>query len=207
MTSRWLGLLALVTSGVILFIWIPLDVDTGIIEKVRRQTQLGDAFAPSIAAFLIGLGGLMLLLERTSPRPQSTPQESGSESSITKSSLSDSPVSDLADRKFGPADLYHGALVFLLLAVALGLMRYTGPWVVTLFAESGTDYRLLRDTAPWKYLGFVTGGVWLIVSLIVLTERRFRMMHFFVAIAVVVLLIVFYDLPFDDLLLPPNGDV
>jgi len=86
-------------------------------------------------------------------------------------------------------------------------MRYSGPLLLHVFEGGDTEYRLLRDTAPWKYIGFIVGGVWLIVSLIVLNERRLRWQHFLIALTAVLVLIAFYDLPFEDLLLPPNGDV
>jgi hypothetical protein len=47
-----------------LFIWIPLDANAGIVEKVRRQVTPGDAFAPTVTAVNIGLGGLLTLRER-----------------------------------------------------------------------------------------------------------------------------------------------
>lgn len=62
---KWPGWLAPLLCGVMFFIWIPLDVETGIIEKVHRQVIPGDAFAPAIAAVIIGLGGLLILLERS----------------------------------------------------------------------------------------------------------------------------------------------
>ena len=49
----------------VLFVWIPLDIETGVVEKVRRRWAVGDALAPSAAAFFILIGGLVLLfLER-----------------------------------------------------------------------------------------------------------------------------------------------
>lgn len=196
MRHRWLGWLACVFCGVMLFVWIPLDVDTGIIEKVRRQVVLGDAFAPSIAAIIIGLGGLLILLERV---PSSTPT----------SPTDHRPNKSAGLPEEGPemADVKHAAMVLLLVAISLYLMRYTGPLLLYVFEGSDAEYRLLRDSAPWKYLGFIVGGLWMIVSLIALNERRVRWQHFLIALAAVLLLIAFYDLPFEDLLLPPNGDV
>ena len=36
--ERWLGLIAVVFALVLMLVWIPLDVDTGLVEKVRRQS-------------------------------------------------------------------------------------------------------------------------------------------------------------------------
>ena len=41
------GLGALVAGCLILFVWIPLDVETGLIEKVRSQVTIGDAMGRS----------------------------------------------------------------------------------------------------------------------------------------------------------------
>lgn len=193
MTHRRLGLISVALFAVILFVWIPLDVETGIIEKVRRQKELGDAFAPFVAALLIGLGGLLLAVEK---KPDASNQSS-----------SGAQLSSGSDHSNGKADLTHAAVLIILLSIALLLMRYVGPLAVALFDDSNTEYRLLRDTAPWKYLGFIAGGMWLIVSFIVFIERRLRVKHILIALIVVCVLIALYDLPFDTLLLPPNGDV
>ena len=69
-----------------------------------------------------------------------------------------------------------------------------------------TPYRVLRATAPWKYLGFALGGTVMTFGLIALSQHRpsWRLAALaFVATLVIALL---YDLPFDNLLLPPNGD-
>ena len=71
----------------------------------------------------------------------------------------------------------------------------------------GGEYRLLRDTAPWKYLGFVVGGTFMIFTLMSLADGRLRLMRLAMALLVTVIMALLYDLPFDDLQLPPNGDV
>ena len=177
--DTWLALCVLAFSLFTLFIWIPADVDTGIIEKVRRRTEIGDAFAPTIAASLLLLGSILLFIEKSG----------GSNTTLTISSLR------------------YTLILLLAFALALFLMRWTGPLLVSLFGDTDTEYRLLRDTVPWKYAGFVAGGVMLIVALIALVERRLHWRAFLIAIGACLAMIVLYDLPFDDLLLPPNGDV
>ena len=86
-------------------------------------------------------------------------------------------------------------------------MRWTGPAAVALFGPEGVGYRALRDTVPWKLIGFLCGGTVMILGPIVLVERRLRWQAVAVAVVATVAMIVIYDLPFDDLLLPPNGDV
>ena len=44
-----------------LVLWLPNDVDSGLIEKVRRRYQIGDMLAPMVALATILLGGGWLL--------------------------------------------------------------------------------------------------------------------------------------------------
>jgi len=61
--------------------------------------------------------------------------------------------------------------------------------------------------APWKYLGYLLGGTLLIAGVVAWIERGVRWRSVVLAFGVVLALAMLYDLPFDDLLLPPNGDV
>ncbi|MEM6465129.1 MAG: hypothetical protein AAF679_01305, partial [Pseudomonadota bacterium] len=89
--------------------------------------------------------------------------------------------------------------------VSLALMRALGPMVTELVSTQ--EYRILRDTAPWKYIGFAAGGLVLVTGLISVVERRFSLRALAIGVFAVTMVIVLYDLPFEDLLLPPNGDV
>lgn len=173
--STWLGLACLAFALLLVFVWIPLDTDSGIVETVRRRLTIGDAMAPTLAGVLIGLGGCLVVLR---PGP---------------------PAALSAD------NLRFLVLLLVVCAVALELMRWTGPLLAALFSD--VDYRVLRDTAPWKYAGFLTGGTVLIAGLIGFAERRLRWRMLAVAVVACLVLIAVYDMPFDDLLLPPNGDV
>lgn len=161
---------------VLLFGWIPNDIHTGIVERVRRRTVIGDALAPTVAGVVLLLGAAVLFAER---RREATGSISGE------------------------------SLRFLLSLLALGavsfaLMRWTGPAVAAL---AGVEYRPLRDSVPWKYLGFVAGGWVMVFGLVTMVERRPSLRGALTAALMVALLIAVYDLPFDDLLLPPNGDL
>ena len=89
-------------------------------------------------------------------------------------------------------------------------MLFVGPLAVLVFSLlSGAEqeYRLLRDTVPWKYLGFIAGGTLAVTTTVSLLEGRFTLRALLVGLVAVAAMIAIYDLPFDDLLLPPNGDV
>ena len=158
-----------------LLIWIPADVDSSVIQLVRRRASIGDAMAPAVAAVILLLGAVVLVFERQREATPGLPRES----------------------------LVFLGLTVLIIALSFVLMRWTGPMLTVL---AGLDYRPLRASAPWKYLGFGLGGFVLVAGLVALAERRFSWRGTLVAALVVLGLIAVYDLPFDDLLLPPNGD-
>ncbi len=83
-------------------------------------------------------------------------------------------------------------------------MRYAGPLAA---GALGEKYRLLRDERPWKYVGFIIGGGGMIFGLMSLAEGRVQNIRLALALAIAAGLALIYDLPFEDLLLPPNGDV
>lgn len=185
-TSRnnlYLGIAILVFAAVLLVIWIPLDVQTGLIEKIRRQVVIGDALAPTVAAFFLVIGGgLLVLTERNSP-DQANPSLSA---------------------------IAFTALLVAVICVSLVVMRYAGPaavYLVNAVQGGELEYRLLRDTAPWKYIGFFLGGTMMISGIIMMVEGRVSTKALSAAILAVIVMIIIYDVPFDDLLLPPNGDV
>lgn len=178
-TNLILGISVLALALVIAFVWVPNGVESGIFEKVRRRVEIGDSFAPTLAAGLLGLGGLILILESLR-RP--------SDSHITRQNVT-----------------YIAALCAVF-ALFTALLMWTGPALVALLAEDGAEYRLLRDTVPWKYAGFALGGTVLVTGLISAVERRLTLQNVLIGIAASLAMIALYDLPFDDLLLPPNGD-
>ena len=178
-----LGLGVLIFAALLLGVWIPADVQTGLIEKVRRQVTIGDALAPTVSAiFLIISGALLVLTERNTEGQ---------------------PAPSLRDLGFS-------ALLLSVIVAGLLVMRLAGPAAVALVnLQQGTEleYRLLRDDAPWKYIGYLLGGSGMIAGVISLVEGRLRPRTLLIAGVAVVVMAAIYDLPFDDLLLPPNGDV
>lgn len=175
--DSWIGLFFTCFAMVLMFVWVPLDVESGYIEKVRRQVIIGDALAPSVAGAFLLVGGLCLLWPASGHH-------------------ADQPMRGLR----------FTSLLFLIYALAFALMLGAGPLAVAAF---GLDmpYRDLRDTAPWKYIGFAFGGTFAISATISLLERRVTLSAMVIAVIAVLAMIALYDLPFDDLLLPPNGDV
>ncbi|KHQ51155.1 hypothetical protein [Mameliella alba] len=168
-------------------VWVPLDSETPPIYEFRRQTYIGDALLPMLAALGIALCAAVhvaiTLLERGT-----------------------------SDRG-GPAFDRHAALfllsVFALMALSGLVMFWSGPLALALFGpetDPPATYRLMRGTAPWKYLGFTLGGTLLVFGLISLLEGRMRAGRLLIAVLAVAALIAVFDLPFDTLLLPPNGD-
>lgn len=160
----------------LLFVWIPLDVHSGIIVTARRRTAIGDSLTPAIAAVVLLVGAVALLVERHRERTHGLSGE----------------------------DLRFLGTIVVIGVASLALMRWAGP---ALMGLSGQDYRLLRADVPWKYTGFTLGGWSMAFGLITLAERRPTWRAALVAALAVAALIAVYDLPFDDLLLPPNGDV
>lgn len=178
-----LGLILVGFAVILLFVWIPLDIETGLIEQIRRRVVIGDAAAPTIAALFVLIGALLLItLERRTPDQPSVEADS----------------------------LRFVFSVIALFSISLLVMRYLGPLLVsaadTIF-HGPLEYRLLRDTAPWKYLGYFAGGTLLVAGLISLVERRLTLATIVIGAIAAILFMAIFDLPFDDLLLPPNGDV
>jgi hypothetical protein len=176
-TDFTIGLVGLMAGSLILFVWVPLDVDTGLIEKVRSQVVIGDAMAPSLAASILIIGSLLMILQSFRNREETD--------------LSWNNIKFLV-------------MLLVLLGLSMAVMRWAGPFAAYLF---NADYRSLRDTVPWKYIGYFLGGIIMVFSLISMMEHRMRWRTLIISIIVVVVLIMIYDLPFENLQLPPNGDV
>ena len=170
----WLALFFLGLALILAFVWIPLDTDTGLVEKVRRKYVIGDALAPTVAAVVIAIGGVLLLL-----RP-------GDGQSLS------------------PENAIWCAILLGLFTLSLVLMRYAGP-----LAAAGTEsgYRPLRGSLPWKYIGYLLGGTVMIGGLTTLATRRLSAKDFAIGFVATLLIALAYDLPFDGLILPPNGDI
>ncbi|MEL7524558.1 MAG: hypothetical protein AAFN16_02235 [Pseudomonadota bacterium] len=176
-TNLVLGLACIVVAVLVAFVWIPLDTDTWLVERSRGKYVVGDSLAPTLAAAFILIAGLMLLIERRSE-----------------------------DARPGLENLKFIGAMILFGSVSILVMRWAGPAAVALF-QSGEEYRLLRDTAPWKYTGFAIGGGLMVFAMIAFVEGKPSLRAALIATIAVAGIIMLYDVPFDDVLLPPNGDV
>ena len=180
---RLLGAVIFTASLAVLLLWIPNDIDSGLIEKVRRRHRVGDMLGPVMAmtTILIGGGWLCLSRERDAPR------------SILPT-------------------LRAIAMIVGITGSCLLLMRWTGPALVSLADMAGVidaeaGYRPLRDTLPWKFTGFVAGGGVLIWFLSCQADRQWSWRRLWTGMAIALVIAIVFDLPFDDLVLPPNGDL
>ena len=62
----------LLCSLIVLGVWIPNDVVTGLLEKMRRHWVIGDALAPTLAAGFVLVGALLVLLSEKRDETQFT---------------------------------------------------------------------------------------------------------------------------------------
>ena len=173
----------MVFAIVVLGVWIPNDVETGLLEKMRRHWVIGDSLAPTLAVGFVLVGALLILLFEKRDEPQFT----------------------MAAAQF----VFFFKLVIVIL-VALSVMRHLGPILINTYAAlSGLDleYRLLRDVIGIKHIGFLIGGMIMVGGMIGVVEGRLSRRALMIGLIWSLVLILVYDLPFEDLLLPPNGDV
>ena len=180
---RAIGAVVCIAGLAALLFWLPNDIDSGLIEKVRRRYQIGDMLGPVVALAITLAGGGWLLLS--------------------------------ADRQTGGGVIAPAraiATFILVVALALVLMRWAGPAIVWLgelagLIESGAGYRPLRDTLPWKFTGFLAGGTVMIWALSALADGAWTWRRLGTAFLITLAIAAAFDLPFEDLVLPPNGDV
>jgi hypothetical protein len=173
----FIGLGGVAIGCLILFVWIPLDVETGLIERVRSRIVIGDSLAPSLAAAVLLVGGIILMFQ--------------SFRSAGNIELSWNSVKFVA-------------LMLAVLGLSMALIRWSGPFLAQLL---NSDYRSLRDTVPWKYIGYFLGGNVMVFGLIGLMEHRLRWRILILSLLAVTIMMLAYDLPFKNLMLPPNGDI
>ena len=164
---------------VVLFIWIPSDISTGIIDVWRRNVRIGDAMLPTFAAI-----GILLASGAIGLRA----------------------VLRLGQSSFRKIELRFLCWCVAILTVAMALMMWTGPLLASIWSDESAGYRVLRAQSPWKYAGFIVGGFVLVYAFISFANHRFSWRFGTIALIATVAIAAFYDLPFNNLILPPNGD-
>jgi hypothetical protein len=188
--ERWtigLAVFFIITSALTLFVWIPIDIETGVVETFRRRVNIGDAMAPTVvAAAILVVSILMGVMALIRPSPNLMVKEGLDKQSFNFLSR-----------------------MIITLGLGLSLMLYAGPLVVDFINTMGGEistYRQLKDTFPYKFIGYSLGGFVLVFGLVCLIENRSSLSAAWAAIIAVLLLTLLYEVPFDNLLLPPNGD-
>lgn len=185
-TEIWLAVFFAAFAALAFFLWVPNDSETPPIYTFRRQTYIGDAMLPLVAAAGIGICAVIQLVLVWMRSPDTD-----------------------TDAPFDVQTVQFFAAFAAILAVSLGVMFWSGPTALALFGPGGEDapsYRQMRDTLPWKYVGFILGGFILAFGTTALIEGRPRAKSALIVAAAIAILILIFDVPFDTILLPPNGD-
>ncbi len=180
-SDRWVGLFFLTLALVVAVIWVPFDSETWLIDKVRRRYIIGDGLAPTVAAVLMALSAISLFI-----KPRSAAHN-----------LDRDAVMALA--------VFISAIVFSLL-----LMRLTGPAVmgiIDMMTAQDWSYRPLRATFPFRYLGFLFGGTVMIAGLGWFMDGQISRRVIIRSLLITFAVAACFDLPFEDIILPPNGDM
>lgn len=181
----WIAIVCLGLSLLAVFVWVPFDSETPPIYEFRRQTYIGDAMLPMVAAAGIAICAAVHLILSWRRQHKET------------------------DAPFDTLSVIFFALFFGIIALSFLLMYWAGPLALALFGPSGEEaatYRQMRSTLPWKYIGYILGGFTLVFGVTSLIEGRITLRRAISSILAVAFLILLFDVPFDTILLPPNGD-
>lgn len=178
--DRLIGIFLCVMCLLCVFLWIPADSETGLVETVRRRLIIGDALAPTLAS-LLGLVCAAVLIIKPAPQPR-----------MSRNAL------------------ISVSVYIACFSVALYVMRYFGPALIDSLHSLNlvsSSYRPLRTTFPVNYISFVAAGGIMIFSLSVYIDRRYSWTRLGICFALALFIALLFDVPFEDILLPPNGDV
>lgn len=175
------GLAVLGFGLLALFVWFPNDIRGGFIERSPAgKPEPGDTFFPVLL-----IGGMMVL----------------GAVQVVRALLIPSKASETLDA----GNLKFLAVFLLIFGIGIVLMRWTGPILVWAFDVG--SYRNLSDTIPWKYLGYIVGGLWMGLCTISWIERRVQVKSLLIVCAMLVVLILIFDIALGTVRLPPNADL
>ena len=184
-----LAVFLIIASIITLFIWIPNDIETGVIEIFRHRVTIGDAMAPTMVATGILIVSVFL----------------GISAIISGARSSNAIQENVLDRQ----SFIFLFKMIMVITLGLTLMFYIGPLFVEIsnvLTGEASSYRYLKASFPYKYIGYLVGGFILVFGIIRIIENKFSASAAWITILTVLLLMILYDVPFDNLLLPPNGD-
>ena len=183
-----ISLIFLILGLIAVFVWVPMDSETGMTDTFRRQTNIGDAFMPMISAGVMVICAFAQLVVN-----------------FRRKGADDTENRAIDGSAFAFLVQFAG-----ITTLSLVLMYWAGPIAVQLFGPGeGADaltYRQLRSTYPFKLVGFALGGFSLIFFMTSLIEGSFKRTRVISSLIAVLVLIAVFDLPLDNVLLPPNGD-
>ncbi|MEM6974157.1 MAG: hypothetical protein AAF577_15265 [Pseudomonadota bacterium] len=188
--ARWdIGFGAVMLAGALLalFVWFPSDIRTGFIfTNAIGRVEPGDAFFPVLlASVLAALGAVQILIALTRRGPPGAP------------------------RRLTGANLRFLAELLGIVLAGLVVIYWLGPIVVAALGALGVlegGYRLYTDTAPYKYLGFLAGGLGMTLALIWRTEGGLRRASLLSVVLVLLASILIFDVLLKNVLLPPNAE-
>ncbi len=190
-STRWdigFGAVMLVGALLALFVWFPNDIQTGFIfTNAIGRVEPGDSFFPVLlGVVLAALGAVQIVVALARRQPADRPA-----------------------RRLTGANLRFMVELLGIVFTGLTVMYWLGPIVVTALNALGVlegGYRLYTDTAPYKYLGFVVGGLGMTLALIWRTEGRLRGASILSVALVVLASILIFDILLKNVLLPPNAE-
>ena len=173
-----------------LFVWFPADIPTGFfhVNAIGRE-EPGDAFFPILLAALLAALGVVDLI--TSFWRWRAGAETSPAGKLTVGNL-------------------RFLVTFMLIVLAgLGVMYGAGPLTVLVLNGMGLldgSYRQFSDTVPYKYIGYVAGGLLMTIALIAWTEGRVRRSGVVAVVITLATAILIFDVLLKNILLPPNAD-
>ncbi len=176
--------LALALMGLILQFYLIDAFSNGEgVEFKRGRAFIGDAYFPRLIAIALILFGLCLAASSLRRR----------QDALRPSGL------------FAPASFLALGLLGLALGAAWVVTYLIVPTIVEVLIS--TDPRALYLQTPWRQLPFVLGAFFVPLILISAAERKVRIRTLIISLLFPAILGAIYTVPFDDLFLPPVGDL
>lgn len=187
MQRKWemgIGVVGLLFAIIALAFWFPHDIKGKFMEVTMAGVkEPGDAFFPIILTSIIAFFSVVQLII-----------------GALQTSYGQKSFGYISTRNIG-----YLAILFLIISIGLALMYWMGPLFVAMLGVA-KSYRLLVDTIPYKYIGFLTGGFLITFSIITWAEGRVRKRSAVVSVLLLLILISIFDLALNNIQLPPNAD-